>query len=154
MSSALSRRGKSASEFRPVFPSRVDDAVTTALDLTALARLQYVESAGRRDLFRFATAPHGTKVPLTTPQSTMKQAIVSTEPVQSAQEEDPLVFYGYALRRGSAPSAFVLKDDEIYITREGELVQSRYRVIAVSFESVTVEDGLTGDRKKVPILQQ
>jgi hypothetical protein len=155
MSTAHSRRGKSASEFRPVLPSRVDDAAKTALDLTALMRLQHVEQAGRRDLFRFAAAPSATKVRLTTSQSIKEEATASTVPVQLAKEADfsPLVFYGYALRRGSAPSAFVLKDDEIYITKEGELVQNRYRVTAVSLVSVTIEDGMTGDRKKVPILE-
>jgi hypothetical protein len=72
----------------------------------------------------------------------------------TGSDPSPLVFYGYVLRRGPPLSAFVLKDDEIYVTREGELIQSRYRVIAVSFLSVTVEDRLTGDRKKVPLLQR
>src|SRR5207249_4068159 len=102
MPAAHSRRGMSGSAFHPVFPSRVTDAATAAIDLAALDRLQHVESAGKRNLFRFVTDSHIIHAPPTPPGSTKNQAIVPNVPVRLATDADPspLVFYGYVLRRG------------------------------------------------------
>jgi hypothetical protein len=155
MPAARSARGKSAAEFHPRLPTIGDDGAPEALDFTWLSRLQTVERAGNRDLFRFGTAPHPARLPVPTPRSSTEPAIVSAGQGELIKEADPspVVFYGYALRQGSAPSAFLLKDDEIHVMREGEPGRSRYRVIAFSPTVVTVEDQVTGDRRRVPILQ-
>ena len=131
------------------------DASPPELNLEALDRLQHVQVTISRDLFRFGPPVHSATHPSPPPQTTTDAPGAPLAGRNSADptRRFPLVFYGYALRQGSPPLAFVLQEDEIHITKQGELIQGRYRMIEFGIKSVTLEDGLTGDRLAVPILE-
>jgi len=65
---------------------------------------------------------------------------------------NPLVFYGYARRRGDPPLAFVLLDDEIHLVMEGAWIRGCYRLTGFRANALIVEDALTGRVVNLPLL--
>jgi hypothetical protein len=144
-----------ASPIRPMSPSKVETLVVPTIDLSVLDRLQHVGAAGRRDLFRFAASTPAAKPPVARQRNAAEPASDSTTtgpPAIEIQARRP-VFYGYGQPRGSAPLAFLLNDDEIYVMKAGEIMHGSYRIIGFDLTSVTIENSLTGDRQTVPILE-
>jgi hypothetical protein len=134
-------------------PATPDKRVPPDLHLELLSRLQHVEGVGARDLFHFAEAPPVNGMQSAQPPHQTGPTNISPAAVQTSPEvrRIPLVFYGYVLRPGAAPSAFVLDEDQVHVAKQGELIRGRYRLVRFSVKSVTVEDGLTGERQTIPI---
>jgi hypothetical protein len=60
----------------------------------------------------------------------------------------PLTFFGFS-RRGDARSIFLLAGEDVFIAREGDVVDRRYRIVRVTPESVEVEDVMKQETEKL-----
>jgi hypothetical protein len=153
------RGGGVAGEWVPTLrPRRPEDrpdpgSVDPALRTDLLARLQGVTlGGGERSLFEFGSAP-----PKPVPDVKIlpgkkggadgKGPDEAKPPVEAAKPSDskpppppiPLKFYGFV--EGSlGRQAFFVNGDDIFAAREGQVIQSRYRLVKIGAAAAEVED--------------
>jgi hypothetical protein len=56
--------------------------------------------------------------------------------------EIPLIFFGFASKPGEPKTIFLSHDQDIFIAREGDIVDRRYRIVHINPGSVEVQDVL------------
>ena len=64
-----------------------------------------------------------------------------------------LKFYGYASAHGTQRQVFLLHGDDIFLAHEGDVVDRRYRVVAIRPTSVDVEDIPYHNTQSLPLTQ-
>jgi hypothetical protein len=62
-----------------------------------------------------------------------------------------LKFYGYAGPRNGGKKVFLLKGEDIFLAKEGDVVDRRYKIVRVGTTSVEVEDVLTNHTETIPL---
>jgi hypothetical protein len=65
----------------------------------------------------------------------------------------PLKFYGFANKPGQTKSIFLANGDDIFIGREGDIVNRRYKIIHIMPTQVEIEDVLNNNRQTIPLTQ-
>lgn len=144
-------------------PTRVDP--TLRLDL--LAKLQNVTytGGGERSLFDFSAAPPPKAPDIkilpkkgapgapdgAEPAPTAAEAPKSAEPVKPKAPPVPLKFYGFIANRDGR-RGFFINGDEIFAVAEGQVVQSRYKVVRIGLNSAIISDTqFEGHQQTVPL---
>jgi hypothetical protein len=64
-----------------------------------------------------------------------------------------LKFFGFANRPGEPKSIFLSQDGDIFVAKEGDIVDRRYRVLRISPTSVEIEDVLNNNKQSIPLTQ-
>ena len=62
-----------------------------------------------------------------------------------------LKFYGFASRKDGYKRIFLSKGEDIFIAKEGDIVDRRYKIVHIGQNSVDVEDVLTNNRQTLPL---
>jgi len=63
----------------------------------------------------------------------------------------PLKFYGFA-SKGSEPKRIFLADEgEVFVARQGDIVERKYKVIQINNTSVIIEDMLNSNRQTIQV---
>lgn len=62
-----------------------------------------------------------------------------------------LKFYGFANKAGEPKRIFLTKGEDVFIAREGEIVDHRYKVVRINTNSVEIEDVLSNNRQSIPL---
>jgi hypothetical protein len=63
----------------------------------------------------------------------------------------PLKFYGFA-SKGSEPKRIFLDDEgEVFVARQGDIVERKYKVIQINNTSVIIEDVLNSNRQTIQL---
>jgi hypothetical protein len=62
-------------------------------------------------------------------------------------------FFGFANKPGEAKSIFLSRGEDIWVAKEGDVVNRRYRIIKINPNSVDVEDVLSNNRQSIPLTQ-
>ena len=63
----------------------------------------------------------------------------------------PLKFYGFTGNKSGLKEVFLSKGDDIFIAKEGQIIDRRYKIIKIGPNSVEVEDVLTNNRQTLPL---
>jgi hypothetical protein len=63
----------------------------------------------------------------------------------------PLKFYGFTGNKSGPKQVFLSKGDDIFIAKEGQIIDRRYKIIKIGANSVEVEDVLTNNRQTLPL---
>jgi hypothetical protein len=63
----------------------------------------------------------------------------------------PLKFYGFSGNKSGPKQVFLSKGDDIFVAKEGQVIDRRYKVIKIGPNSVEVEDVLTNNRQTLPL---
>lgn len=64
-----------------------------------------------------------------------------------------LKFFGFASRPGEQPRVFLSQGESVFIAREGDIVNRRYRVLRIGPNAVEIEDVLNSNRQSIPLTQ-
>jgi hypothetical protein len=64
-----------------------------------------------------------------------------------------LKFYGYATPAGGTRRIFLAQGEDVFIAREGDIVDRRYKVVRISATSVEILDVLSNNRQSIPLTQ-
>lgn len=62
-------------------------------------------------------------------------------------------FFGFANKPGESKKIFLSQGEDVFIAVEGDIVNRRYKVLAISPMSVEIEDVLTNNRQSIPLTQ-
>ena len=64
-----------------------------------------------------------------------------------------LKFYGFASKPGEPKAIFLSQGEDIFVAREGDIVDRRYKVVHINPMSVEIEDVLNNNRQSIPLNQ-
>jgi hypothetical protein len=62
-----------------------------------------------------------------------------------------LKFFGFANRQGEPRQVFLLQGEDVFIAREGDVVNRRYKVVKINNSSVEIEDLLGNNKQTIPL---
>lgn len=62
-----------------------------------------------------------------------------------------LKFFGFASHAGEPKRVFLAQGDTVFIGREGEIVDRRYKIVRINPTSVEIEDVLNNNRQTIPL---
>ena len=101
-----------------------------------------------RDIFRSqAPPPEIPKVVTYSGEAQRPQAPPPPPPIN-------LKLYGYAQRKnGEAKKIFLSSGEDIFVAKEGDIVNRRYKILKINNNSVDVEDVLTNNRQTLYLQQ-
>jgi len=63
----------------------------------------------------------------------------------------PLKFYGFSGGKTGPKQVFLSKGDDIFIAKEGQIIDRRYKIIKIGPNSIEVEDVLNNNRQTLPL---
>lgn len=64
-----------------------------------------------------------------------------------------LVFYGFATPQSGAKRIFLAQGEDVFIAKEGDIVDRRYKVVRISANAVEILDVLSNNRQSIPLTQ-
>jgi hypothetical protein len=102
---------------------------------------------GRNIFSSQAPPPQEIPQPVQNPAQQAAQAAAAAPPPPPSG----LKFYGYAGPRNGAKRVFLIKGEDIFLAREGDIVDRRYKIMRVSTTSVEVQDVLTNHTETIPL---
>lgn len=98
-----------------------------------------------RDIFQNQPEP----VPIPPP---VAPVVVDTRPPPPPPPPPiPLKFYGFSANKSGPKQVFLSKGDDIFVAKEGQVIDRRYKIIKIGPNSVEVEDVLTNNRQTLPL---
>lgn len=90
-----------------------------------------------RDIFR--SQAEEAAIPQALPPDKQPNAVVTPPPPPPI----PLKFYGFASRKDGNKRIFLSKGEDIFVAKEGDIVDRRYKIVKIGPNSVEVQDVLT-----------
>lgn len=96
--------------------------------------------------------------PMPTPMQSVRQMTPQGPPTPTPTPPPPpipLKFYGFANKPGEARRIFLAEGDPqnsvVFIAKQGDIVDRRYRVVQISANSVQIEDVLYNNKQSIPL---
>jgi hypothetical protein len=86
------------------------------------------------------------------PVAVIKPVINTGPPPPPPPPPIPLKFYGFSGNKSGPKQVFLSKGEDIFIAKEGQIIDRRYRIIKIGPNSVEVEDVLTNNRQTLPLV--
>ncbi len=65
-----------------------------------------------------------------------------------------LKFFGFVSKPGEVKRIFLKQDEDVFIAREGDIVDRRYKIMRISPMAVEIEDVQTNNRQSIQLTQQ
>ncbi len=116
---------------------------TLRLDLLKSSEDVTYKGSGR-DIF--SSQPPPLEIPKVT------KAVINTGPPPPAPPPPiPLKFYGFSGNKSGPKQVFLSKGDDIFIAKEGQVIDRRYKILKIGPNAVEVEDVLTNNRQTLPL---
>jgi hypothetical protein len=63
----------------------------------------------------------------------------------------PLKFYGFASKPSEPKKIFLADEGEVFVARQGDIVERKYKVIQINNTSVMIEDMLNSNRQTIQV---
>lgn len=120
------------------------------LDLLKSSEQTKYEGTGRNIFAVFVEIPKPLKNPVTQPPVQVVQQGPSPTPPPPPIN---LVFYGFATPAGGAKRVFLAQGEDVFIAKEGDIVDRRYKVVRISANAVEILDVLSNNRQSIPLTQ-
>lgn len=147
----MEQNGAAAPSLNPARSARqtsrvnaLDPALRT--DLLKDSEQSMYENKGRNIFVAQAELPKTITPPIDTKQD-------SGPPLPPPPPAIDIKFFGFANRPGEPKSIFLSKGEDIWVAKEGDVVNRRYRVLKINPNSVDIEDVLSNNRQNIPLTQ-
>lgn len=120
---------------------------TLRTDLLKASEDTKYEGTGRNIFKVFVDIPKPIQPVATVPTQTPGPALPPPPPPID------LKFYGYATPAGGTKRIFLAQGEDVFIAREGDIVDRRYKVVRISGTAVEILDVLSNNRQSIPLNQ-
>ena len=129
----------------------VDPNLDPRLRWDILAASQNKKYEAGRNIFTLQEMPKIEKV-----EGSVREPIgVPMPPTPTPPPPPPPIrvkFYGFALNKPGEPKRIFLADqDEVFVAKQGDIVERQYKVIQINNTSVIIEDVLNNNRQPIPL---
>ncbi len=101
-----------------------------------------------RNIFRVFVEPPPRPVVPVTPQA---QASGPAPYVPPPPPPIELKFYGFATPTGGTKRIFLAHNEDVFIAKEGDIVDRRYKIMHIGPSSVEIQDVLTNNTQTIPL---
>lgn len=146
-------RRPSSSKAAKVATAKQDSArsldPTLRLDLLKASEDTKYQGTGRNIFKMFVEIPHVVKNPV----QPAPQVVAQGPPPPPPPPPSNLKFYGFATPQGGIKRIFLIKNSDVFVAKEGEIVDRRYKVVRISPNSVEILDVLSNNRENIPLTQ-
>lgn len=117
------------------------------LDNELLLASQAKYEGGKRNIFRME------ELPPPKPPATLTPVMVGPQPPAPPPPPPPinLKFYGFSSKPGEPKRIFLSEGEEIFVAKEGDIINRRYRIVQINANSVMVEDMLNNNKQPIPL---
>ena len=105
------------------------------------------EGNGRNIFLAVAEIPQ----PIKSAVTDQEKAKLNAPPVPPPPPPINLKFFGFANKPGEPRKIFLSQGDDVFIAREGDIVDRRYRILHIMPASVEIEDVLNNNRQNIPL---
>jgi hypothetical protein len=119
------------------------------LDILAASQSKKYE-AGGRNIFRMEEKPI-VQVAANV-RGPMGPDPLPTPPPPPPPPPIPLKFYGFASKPTEPKKIFLFDEGEVFVARQGDIVERKYKVIQINNTSVIIEDVLTSNKQTIPLI--
>ena len=120
------------------------------LHLDLLAASEDTKYAGTgRNIFRVFVEPPPKPIVPVVP----KKAEPSGPPPPPPPPPINLKFYGFATPVGGSKRIFLAQGEDVFIAKEGDIVDRRYKIVRISPNAVEILDVLSNNRQSIPLTQ-
>jgi hypothetical protein len=131
-------------------PSAQNNNLDPTLHLNVLEASRRVKYEPGRNIFRMEEAPipkpenvRPTATPIPTPTPTPPPPPI------------PLKFYGFQNKSNpDQKQIFLAENDVVFVAKQGDIIDRRYRVVSIQKTSVTIEDVLTNNKQDIQLRSQ
>lgn len=130
----------------PVTDSSLDPRLR--LDILAASQSKKYE-AGGRNIFRMEEKPIEKTI-----ANVREPAGPPAPPTPTPTPPPPpitLKFYGFASKANEPKRIFLADEGEVFVARQGDIVERKYKVIQINNNSVIIEDVLNNNRQPIPL---
>ncbi len=118
------------------------------LDLLKESEDTKYEGTGRNIFRVFVEPPHIVKSPVLD-----QRPVAQGPPPPQPPPPINLTFYGFATPTGGTKRIFLAKGEDVFIAKEGDIVDRRYKVVRISQNAVEILDVLSNNRQSIPLTQ-
>lgn len=122
---------------------------TLRLDLLKSSEDTKYEGVGRNIFTVFVEIPKPVVSPVKTPDAVAN----NQPPPPPPPPPSNLHFYGFATPQGGTKRIFLIKESDVFVAKEGDIVDRRYKVVRISPNSVEILDVLSNNRENLPLTQ-
>ncbi|MGC2211070.1 MAG: hypothetical protein WA532_13260 [Candidatus Korobacteraceae bacterium] len=134
-----------------------EESLDPRLHLNLLASSEAIKYEGDgRNIFRAGAAavaiPPVKVSPLLAKQQ-QEQAAKAAQALANIPPPINLKFFGFSNKPGETPKAFLSQGDDVWIAREGDVVDRHYKIVHISPTAVEVEDLLNSNRQSIRLTQ-
>jgi hypothetical protein len=132
-------------------PELADSTLDPRLRLDILAASQNKKyEAGGRNIFRMEEKPPEVLASVR-PNEPMGPPPPPTPTPTPVPPPIPLKFYGFASKANEPKKIFLDNEGEVYVARQGDIVERKYKVIQINNTSVVMEDVLNNNRQTLQL---
>lgn len=122
-----------------------EDTALHGDDLAASQHQRY--EAGGRNIFRMKEIKF---LAVTAPVQKESAAEMPSTPTPLLPPIN-LKFYGFASKRNEPNRIFLADEGEVFVARQGDIVERKYKIAEIKNTSVVIEDALNNNRQTIPL---
>lgn len=122
---------------------------TLRTDLLKISEGTKYEGTGRNIFKIFVEIPK----PLVPPVAPQGETGSAGPPQPPPPPPINITFYGFATPQGGAKRIFLAQGEDVFIAREGDIVDRRYKIVRISPTAVEILDVLSNNRQSIPLTQ-
>jgi hypothetical protein len=141
------RGGKTVPVLTPTLDPRL------RLDLLKEAESTEYKGSGRNIFRAEAEAPAEIPQPFKSPDLARQQQPTGPTP-PPAPPPIPLKFFGIASKAGEPKRALLADGDDVFVAKEGDIVDRHYKVNKIGVNSVEIQDVLNNNVQTIPLTAQ
>ena len=118
------------------------------VDILAASQNKKYE-AGGRNIFRMEEKK--IEVAIANPRGPMGPDPPPTPTPPPPPPPIPLKFYGFASKPTEPKKIFLFDEGEVFVARQGDIVERKYKVVQINNTSVIIEDVLNNNKQTIPL---